>query len=138
MGSTFSGFSGARFLAMIALMPTNVTLVRREYRALPGAGEPVGDATISSLIEMASVEIERLGPRQARPYRAFIERWRQHIAGVRRSASAARKVRASNKGGGRPAGAVSDKPRCPCGAHTLRRAQARAYDCCKAAGLRIL
>lgn len=29
----------------------------------------------------------------------------------------------------------SNKPRCPCGAHTMHRAQARAFDCCKRAGV---
>lgn len=29
----------------------------------------------------------------------------------------------------------SGAPRCPCGASTLRRAQARGFDCCRRAGV---
>lgn len=41
-------------------------------------------------------------------------------------------ARAPGKAGGRPR---SSAPRCPCGKSTLKRAQARAFDCCKAAGI---
>lgn len=34
--------------------------------------------------------------------------------------------------GGRP---LSKKKRCPCGANTFTRAKARAFDCCKKAGV---
>lgn len=30
--------------------------------------------------------------------------------------------------------ALSKKKRCPCGKHTLRRARARNFDCCRRAG----
>lgn len=39
------------------------------------------------------------------------------------------------RGSGRKVGSVeSSKPRCPCGDNTLKRAKARAFDCCKRAG----
>jgi ribosomal protein L37AE/L43A len=31
----------------------------------------------------------------------------------------------------------SDKPRCPCGKNTMRRAEAHSWRCCKAAGLTV-
>ena len=37
-----------------------------------------------------------------------------------------------NPPGGRPR---KDAPRCPCGANTLRRAEARCFDCCRRAGI---
>ena len=52
------------------------------------------------------------------------------LSAIRRAASLARKTHA----GGRKR---SKKKRCPCGANTLKRAFARAYDCCKRAGVTI-
>jgi hypothetical protein len=42
-----------------------------------------------------------------------------------RAMNAARKIHA----GGRPQGTYSDKPRCKCGAMTLKRARARGHRC---------
>jgi hypothetical protein len=43
-----------------------------------------------------------------------------------------RKVHSGGKG------RKSRKKRCPCGANTLKRAQARAFECCKKVGKNIL
>ena len=48
----------------------------------------------------------------------------------RRAASLARKK--FGAGAGRP---LSRKKRCPCGANTAKRAKARAFECCKKAGM---
>lgn len=123
---------------MASMAKETRTIALQEYRTLPHAGSPAGRPAVRDLLDLAELDLERLplAPRDAKLYRAFIAKWRRRVATVRRAASAARKTRGA--GPGRPAGSKSDKPRCPCGAHTLRRAQARAYDCCKAAGLRIV
>lgn len=56
----------------------------------------------------------------------------------RRRANLSRKTFSGGTGGPREgAGRKPDptKPRCPCGANSATRAAARAYDCCKKAGV---